>query len=178
VPGLPAAPAIRSAARAARPRCALPAGHALPARHALPIGLFSPARLAVASRLALAAGFVLLAGCAARRPASRHEAYTGVVEYVRPDAGQLTVRLARVPGEEDQRLACLLSSDSEVYINDRFSRVEEVLVGDVIEFFGVHDPDPRAERFLVALAHITRTEPPAPEPTFTSPPPSTQPKEN
>jgi len=62
---------------------------------------------------------------------------------------------------------CLLSSDAEVYINDKFSAIGAIAVGDTAELIGYRDPN-RVERFLVSLVHITRDEPLPPAPDLSA----------
>jgi hypothetical protein len=130
----------------------------------------------LAALLALAA----LSGCRERQAQPPHQVLLGSVESVEPDSAQLTVRVrtARNEYEEDRRLLCLLSSGSEVYINDKFATAEAIAAGDTIEIYGYPDPKLRAERFVVSLAYITRPEPPPPEPNLPVPTtlPPTQPK--
>jgi hypothetical protein len=91
---------------------------------------------------------------------------SGTVESVRADTGQLTVRVLspRAEESESERVSCLLTSDAEVYVNDKCSSLEAISIGDTVELIGYPDPSPRAERFLVCLALITRNEPLPPEP--------------
>lgn len=116
-------------------------------------------RLAVALLAA-----ALLPACEDNRLPRAHRLVTGVVESVRPEAGQLVVR--RLPGRSagEERVAGLLTSDSEIYINDRFGRAEEIAVGDAIKVIGHRDPNPRSDFFLVSSARITRPAEPPPQP--------------
>lgn len=124
---------------------------------------------------AVCAGALLAASCDDRRPPSRPDALAGIVESVAADTGEVVVRVERpVDGSGPPRVTCLLATDAEVYINDKFSRASEIGAGDEIELIGYPDSTPRAERFVIALAHVTRPEPapPAPEdllPTTTAP---------
>ena len=117
-------------------------------------------------------------GCGGQPPATRHEIVTGVVEGLRTETGQLTVRTTGMRHERDEEptVSCLLTSDAEVYINDKFSRVAALTIGDTVELIGYPDPGPRAERFLVLLAHVTRPEPLPPAPDLEVP--ASQPQEN
>lgn len=117
----------------------------------------------------------VLVGCGDRTIRVEHQSLVGTVESIRPDTGQLTLRVRELRGEpgEDRRLSCLLTSGSEIYVNDRFVAANTIVAGDVIEVFGYPDPNPRADRFVVALAHISRREPRPAEPVLrptTSPP--------
>lgn len=105
-------------------------------------------------------------GCGRQTPSNRHEILTGTVEAVQAETGQLTVRVpaVRAEPEENQKISCLLANDTEVYINDRFRSFDAIASGDTVELIGYRDPSPRAERFVVRLAYITRKEPLPPEP--------------
>lgn len=117
--------------------------------------------------LAVGLGAVLtLPGCGRQTPANRHDVLAGSVQSVHAETGQLTVRQSFPRPEigDNPTVSCLLSSDAEVYINDKFSAIDAIVAGDNIELIGYRDPNPRAERFLVSLVHITRSEPLPPAP--------------
>jgi hypothetical protein len=136
----------------------------------------APQRVANPFRHPLAAVFsatllILPVGCGRQSAAYRHEVLNGTVESADGATGQLTLRTA-VPhqtGVQDQKVACLLTNDAEVYINGMFSGREAIRAGDSIELIGYRDPEPPAERFIVSLAHIGRRLPPPSEPDLTSP---------
>ncbi len=121
-------------------------------------------------------------GCNRQAPSNRHEVLTGTVESLQADIGQLTVRLPglRPEPDDDQKVICLLGSDTEIYINDRVREIGAIETGDPIELIGYRDPSPRAERFVVRLAYITRNEPLPPEPDLAlkTTPLTTQPQES
>lgn len=125
-------------------------------------------------RLAAVLSAALLAwpvGCGRQSPSIRHEVLSGTVESAEGATGQLSLRTT-VPhptAVHDQKVACLLTNDAEVYINGVFSGREAIRTGDSIELIGYRDPEPPAERFIVSLAHIERPLPPPPEPDLSSP---------
>ena len=114
--------------------------------------------------LALGAAWTL-SGREKQLPANRFDALSGTVQSLHADMGQLTVRASalRPDAETDPYVHCLLSGDAEVYINDKFSSIGAIEVGDTAELIGYRDPN-RVERFLVCLVHITRGEPLPPAP--------------
>jgi len=116
----------------------------------------------------------LAAGCTRQSSPSGYEVISGTVGEVHPETGQLTVRsgAAWVDSGKERALACLLTGDAEVYVNDRFSGFEALQVGDAIEVIAYRDPTSQAERFVVCFAYVTRPEPPAPVPDLG--PPATQ----
>ncbi len=105
---------------------------------------------------------MLLAGCSNEPARYRHELLVGVVDAVQPETGRLVVRGPSPRGgtEEDVSVACLLTNDSELYINDKFSNFDAIRFGDSIEVIGYRRADPPPERLVVSLAYITRHEPP------------------
>jgi hypothetical protein len=115
----------------------------------------------------------LLAGCGKQLPENRFDAITGTVQALHADTGQLTVRASALRSDSltGPYVHCLLSGDAEVYINDKFSAIGAIAVGDTVELIGYCDPN-RAERFLVALVHITRDEPLPPAPALSTPGPA------
>ncbi len=110
-------------------------------------------------------------GCGRKEPTNRHDVLAGTVQSLRPDMGQLTVHATTPRPEPDSNpnVQCLLSSDAEVYINDKFSTSDAIVVGDNVELIGYLDPDPRAERFVVCLVYIARSEPLPPAPDLAAP---------
>jgi hypothetical protein len=130
--------------------------------------------LGVARGLLWVIGLGLLwaaSGCGRPVPTNRHDVLAGTVHSLRPDMGQLTVHTTAPRPElgSNPNLQCLLSSDAEVYINDKFSTSDAIVVGDNVELIGYMDPDPRAERFVVCLVYIARSEPLPPSPDLTAP---------
>jgi len=111
-----------------------------------------------------------LAGCERQLPANRYDVLSGTVQALQAEMGQLTVRTSTPRPEfgPNPNVRCLLSSDAEVYINDTFSAADAMVVGDTAELIGYHDPS-RAERFLVCLVHIARSEPLPPAPDLSVP---------
>ncbi len=107
-----------------------------------------------------------LGACSERSSPSRFETISGIVAEVHPDTGQLTIHGAGNWPEagKERDAACLATGDTEVYINDRFTRLEALAVGDAIEVVGYRDEVAQAGRFVVCFAYVTRPEPPAPPP--------------
>ena len=144
------------------------------------------ARLLPASRTsALALGLLAVCAtgaCSRQAPSNRHEELSGIVEALQPETGRLTLRNTGTRPEpaDDQKVSCLLTNDTEIYINDRVRSLDAIQVGDTIELFGYRDPNPRAERFIVRMAYIARNEAPPPEPDLSprTAERTTQPKEN
>ena len=124
----------------------------------------------------------LLAGCGEQGRPERHEALIGTIESLHADTGQLTVRARgfRPEPDSEQSISCLLTSDAEIYVNDKFSDLAGLAVGDSVELVGYREPIPRSERFLVALARVRCAAPPAPAPDLPLPTtaPETRPKES
>jgi len=111
----------------------------------------------------------LLVGCEKQLPENRFDVIAGTVQSLHADMGQLTVRssVLRPDATDHPYVHCLLSSDAEVYINDKFSAIGAIAVGDTAELIGYRDPN-RVERFLVSLVHITRDEPLPPAPDLSA----------
>jgi hypothetical protein len=117
---------------------------------------------------ALAACFV--SGCSGRPAPKKHEVLMGTVESFETNTGQLTLRTSIHAGEhEDLKMACMLTNDTEVYINDRWRNPQAILAGDTVELIGYRESDPRGEHFVVSLANIQRDAAPPPLPDLSSP---------
>jgi hypothetical protein len=131
-------------------------------------------RAAIACSVTVA---LLLTGCEPSSAPGTYRSRTGTVEGVRLETGQLLVRF---DGAADRRVPCLITNDTEIYINDRFSRIENIQIGDEVELLGYADPNnPRGERFVLSFARIERTETDPPPIDLTPPAsqPTTQPQE-
>lgn len=138
-------------------------------------------------RYALGGGGLALVLCAAgcREPggSTHYEVFGGTVETLRADTFDLTIRpgdewAGRVPGPA---VSCLLTKNTEIYINDRFSRFDAIAIGDGVELIGYfEDAAAGGQRYVVSFAYITRNEPlpPAPDLSLPAPQPETQQEEN
>jgi hypothetical protein len=118
---------------------------------------------------------VATAGCEQSQPPADYDVITGTVERTRAETGELTIR-PRNPwttGTDEPPLQCLITNDTEIYVDDRFSSFDAIQYGDKVELIGHPDPSPRGERFVVTLAHIERNEPAPPPPDLR--PATTQP---
>lgn len=120
---------------------------------------------------------VCLGAC--RRPStpSEHAALTGRVALVRADTLELTIQPANMfHGRPPRSIMCLLTRDSELYINDRLADLRELQLGDELELVGYYEnKDAPEERFVVAAGHVVRSEPPPPSLAVDLPAPASQP---
>ncbi len=120
----------------------------------------------VGLRLLLA--LLLAAGaCREDEPPRHFSVFSGTVQSVQVDAGGLTVRLTNAPGSTDapaNDLSCVVTRDSEIYVNDRCAGLAEIAPGDEVELIGHSDLNPRLERFMVSFAYVDHPLPPAPIP--------------
>lgn len=123
---------------------------------------------------AVAVGLLtLLAGCSKQDQQSSYEVFVGTVKALDVETGEMFVRAGQPrPGQQTVRnVPCVVTKDSEIYINDAFSGIERLLVGDTIELVGCRDED----RFVISFANVVRSRPEPPLPAFA--PPATQPTE-
>ncbi len=126
--------------------------------------------------LAITAG-----GCDQSYYAREFQVLSGTVEGSRSETRLLLVRVddpewTRI---KEQRIACLVPADAEVYMNDRMTGFDAFGIGDTVELIGRFDLDTREERFVVSFAYIAHNEPPPPALVLAPPvPPTTQPAEN
>ncbi|MEP0846535.1 MAG: hypothetical protein HRF50_06885 [Phycisphaerae bacterium] len=105
-------------------------------------------------------------GCDRARPPHEYSVIVGTVESLTTANGDLTVRFTRETGTQADApiVHCQVTRDSEVYIDDRFSALDEIRVGDAIEVVGYRDANPRIDPFVVTFAYVDRTLPAPPEP--------------
>jgi hypothetical protein len=84
------------------------------------------------------------------------------------ETGDLT--LFREGGARDpsRPLLCVVTSDSEIYINDKLGGIDQLRVGDRIAIVGYREPNSAAEQFVISYGRINRSVPRAVPPPFIS----------
>jgi hypothetical protein len=130
------------------------------------------ASFAAATLLAAFAGF--LGGCERSATPSYFSVVRGAVKSVNHETGDLSVDARRRTSRGEIVISeyCLLTKDSEIYINDRFAPISQVLIGDQVELIGCRDTTMGVDRFHVTYAHFNRPLPPAPPPLVAAAPAS------
>ena len=125
----------------------------------------TPRRFAFA--IVLPAALTCAAGCQPQRPPNHYGVLAGKVIACHADTGELTVQGSRrtPEGPAEETVYCLITRDSEIYVNDRFASLAEIQIGDTVELVGRRDPNPQVERFVVSFAYFDHPlpEPPRPE---------------
>lgn len=119
--------------------------------------------LALCGVLAITGLALWPAGCTRAGTQSGYEVLQGTVRAVNAETGELAARVERESGEllAGRDVACVITKDTEIYIDDRFSAVGEIAEGDPIELVGYRDGD----RFVISFASvIRRAARPAPDP--------------
>ncbi len=117
--------------------------------------------------LGVAAVLCSAAQCRQQGTFSDYDVLHGTVQRLRPESSELVVA-ATNPWSDQSRtvtLNCLTTSDTEIYVNDRFCSFEAIAIGDQVELIGYRESNTRGERFVVVLANIQRNSklPPPPE---------------
>jgi hypothetical protein len=109
---------------------------------------------------------VCIAGCEPPITPHQYSVVSGKVVTCRTDTGELSVRGTRrtADGPVDETIYCLITRDTEIYVNDKFSSISEIKIGDAVELIGHRDPDPQLERFVVSFAYFDHPLPPPPRP--------------
>ncbi|RMF70774.1 MAG: hypothetical protein D6744_18940 [Planctomycetota bacterium] len=112
--------------------------------------------------------------CDRPRPPHKYVALSGTVAACHPQTGELTVRLTDPSSRRarDDQLECVVTSDSEIYINDMFSTLDRVQIGDRIELVGYRDASRPIESFVVSFAYCEHTAPTPAVPPLLQPPAS------
>jgi hypothetical protein len=120
------------------------------------------------ARTALVAAAACVAGCEDRPSPSHYSVLAGNVVACRTDTGELRVHASRrtAEGPREETFHCLLTRDSEVYIDDRLSSIEEIQLGDAVELVGRWERGPQLERFAVSFAYFDHPLPVPPRPEF------------
>lgn len=137
--------------------------------------LMVPTKIRRGLLLAIAVGLLpQLVACSRQDPPSPYQVFSGTVKALDTETGELFIRPKRAPHpwRFDRNVPCVVTKDSEIYMNDRFSRLDEIVVGDLIESVGYRDHD----RFVLSLVSVTRIQPEPPLPELS--PPTTAPAAN
>ena len=104
-----------------------------------------------------------LPGCDPPPVTHSYRVLSGAVIACHTETGELTVRLSdfsRRRRQNEDRVHCVITRDSEVYVNDRFATLSDIALGDQIEVIGYRDPQRRIERFVVSYAYVKHPLPP------------------
>ena len=126
---------------------------------------------AVLARALLLAALAASTGCEDRRAVNRYSVLAGKVVTCHPDTGELTVRVSqRTPaGPAEKTIYCLVTRDSEIYVNDKVSSLREIQLGDAVELVGHQEPGSRPRRFVISFAYFDHPLPPPPPPLELTP---------
>lgn len=114
----------------------------------------------------LTAGLATLGGCGRQASSQRYETLAGQVLSIQPETGELEARVMNPStAESGQTIHCVVTRDTEIYVNDRASSIRDVAVGDRVELIGYRASDPRVASFIVSFAFVDHplTWPPVPE---------------
>ncbi len=112
---------------------------------------------------------IAAAGCERGRRGQKYESLSGVVTERHPATGEISITYQPPGGDEPAVAACVMTRDSEIYINDRLSAIEDVRIGDTIAIVGYHEPGPQLEQFIISYGRIRRATRPAQPPAFIDP---------
>ncbi len=118
----------------------------------------------------------LVAGCEPVPVAPHYKVLVGTVTASYPQTGELTVRVStETPGvNQSRRVYCVVTRESELYVNDRFASLDAIRIGDTVELVGYVDRDRQLSQFVVSLAYVRQPQPPAPDPETLLVPPATR----
>ncbi len=109
-------------------------------------------------------GLLLLAAPSCRRNEHQapYQAFSGTIKALDLETGELFIRAdaAPEPWRSDRNVPCVATKDTEIYVDDRFSGLHELAVGDGIELVGYREGD----RIVVSLANVRRGGLPPPLP--------------
>lgn len=83
---------------------------------------------------------------------------------VHVDTGEISVEFLLPESTRPRVLSCVVTRDTELYLNDLATTLGRIAPGDTIQVIGVREPDPRLERLAIATAYVARDEPAAPIP--------------
>ena len=100
-----------------------------------------------------------LVGCDRPQASHGYTVLAGTVMNCNAETGELSLELRDQPARKwTGRVPCVLTKDSEIYVNDRFSTLLEIQVGDSVEVIGYPEKN-RLETFVVAFAYVEQPGP-------------------
>ncbi|MFN0136291.1 MAG: hypothetical protein ACKVS9_09265 [Phycisphaerae bacterium] len=107
-----------------------------------------------------------LVGCDRPAPAHRYLVLAGVVTACAYETGELAVTVSRrtAGGPSEEAIDCVVTKDSEIYVNGRFAQFSEIALRDAVTLIGYNDANPRSSRFVVSYAyfeHDAAADPPS-----------------
>lgn len=106
-----------------------------------------------------------LVACDDARTVRQYDVIQGAVAGVHVDTGEISVEfMPPGPGAKSRVLSCVVTRDTELYLNDRITSLDRIATGDLIQIVGTRDPDPRLDRLAINTAYVARDEPAAPNP--------------
>ncbi|MCG3127864.1 MAG: hypothetical protein CHACPFDD_02736 [Phycisphaerae bacterium] len=124
-----------------------------------------------AGRLTLAVLAVMpgvLCGCARQTGTQQFDGLSGVVVETRPEAGEMTIRVSTSRGSGERTFRCMVTQESEIYVDDVLSRLEDVIAGDAVRLLGRRDVSSTSPAIVVSYARIARDGPRPSPPAFLS----------
>ena len=105
-------------------------------------------------------------GCERGSRGQQYETETGVVTQRHTSTGEITVSSDRPGDAERPFISCIITRDSEIYVDDRLSSIEDVRIGDRIAMVGYREQAPGLEHFIVSYGRIRRSSPSSVPPEF------------
>lgn len=109
-----------------------------------------------------------LLGCDEPSPGAHYSVVAGKVMACHAETGELRVRATHPGGDEatPEIVYCVVTRESEIYVNDEVRPLSEIQLGDEVELIGHRDPDPQTRRFVVSFAYLDHPLPPPAPPVF------------
>ena len=119
-------------------------------------------RIVRCSLISLCAVAGIAAGGCDRGPrGQKYESLSGVVTERHPATGEISITYQPPGSDEPAVAACVMTRDSEIYINDRLSAIEDVRIGDAIAIVYYEESGPQLEQFIISYGRIRRATRPA-----------------
>lgn len=120
--------------------------------------------------IALGAGFLACGACGHKDAAPEHRTIDGVAESIDPSTNQVSMRWYNQKKQQDMKVAGTVTDQTEILINGRVARLEDIKVGEKVKATGRIMKDSGATQLTVIATRIevTRESTPTSAPT-TSP---------
>ena len=114
----------------------------------------------------LTAIVVAAPGCDRDSRGQQYETETGVVTQRYTNTGEIAVSSDRPRNAERPFISCIITRDSEIYVDDRLSSIEDVRIGDRITMVGYREQEAGLEHFIISYGRIRRSSPSSVPPEF------------
>jgi hypothetical protein len=121
--------------------------------------------LRVSTMVVLAGGFLAVGACGSKNPEPEHGMIEGVAETIDPNTNQVSMRWYNPKKQADVRISGTVTDQTEILINGRVARLEDIRVGEKVKATGRLIKESGTPQLMATRIEVTRETPLASAPT-------------